>query len=101
MPSKLVEVIVVLAAIAIGAVLLAVAGKRRRFDDVRLPIANDFRLFRRVQVKRIPADEEVTAEATTAGSTYDAADDLMDPSNRSHAQWIADHPAPVDEPPAS
>ena len=95
-------VIILVVAIVVATVLTAIAAKHKRFDVVRVPIANSFGLFRNVRVKRIPTDQEITAQITAKGDAHDSSDDLLDPKNPDHAKWLAEHEAPpTDEPHSS
>ena len=95
-------VIILVIVIVVTTVLTAVAAKHKRFDVVRVPIANSFGFFRNVRVERIPTDQEITAQTTAEGDAHDVSDDLLDPRNPGHPRWLAEHEAPpTDEPHSS
>jgi hypothetical protein len=85
----LVLVLIIVAVLIIAIVLTALSGRYRRFDAVVQPEDSVVPLSsHRNRMEMIPKSEQVTDSDLTKANAYDEPDDLLDPRNPRHAQWL-------------
>lgn len=80
--------------IIIGAIALRRQGSKRRFSFAPDPALFYEPMVNLGQVKLvpIPSPEEATEEIVQRETVEDTSDDLLDPRNPNHAQFVHDHP---------
>lgn len=82
------ELIIFVVAVIVATLLTALSNRYRRFDAVSEPENSVMPFARRNRARMIPRDQQVTENAIRQATTYDAADDLLDPSNPHHEEWL-------------
>ena len=82
------------AVVAVLAIAMQLVARKRRVDFVPSsaamndPDTNSLR----VDMEPIATPDEQTVEILDREQAYDATDDLLDPKNPHHNQWIHEHP---------
>jgi len=89
--AVIVGLIVVLVALGF---LMQLVARKRRFDFVPSSVAmNDPDTNSlRVDMEPIATPDEQTVVILEREQAYDASDDLLDPKNPHHSEWIHEHP---------
>ena len=86
-------VMLFVAAIVDDSIITAYSAKHKHIDTVPTEAPRFGGMPRyRIAGKFMPTPEEVTEEEVVKSEEYDASDDLLDPKNPGHAQWLAEHP---------
>jgi hypothetical protein len=95
-------VVVVLVVLFVGAVLIRRKSDKRGISYAPDPTIQPGEAFQAMGVRpgpgalpevAIPTSEVKTEEITHDEFVSDVSDDLLDPNNPRHAQWLKDHPA--------
>jgi len=92
--AYVVLIVVALAIVIIAAIFTRRRGTARAFAYAPSPESLDEKLvsLREVAVTPVLSPEASTQEIVNREFVADSADDLMDPHNPRHAQWVRDHP---------
>lgn len=87
-------IVVVLAIVIIAAVFTRHRGSERALTYAPSPESLDQKLVNlsEVTVKPVLSPEASTQDIVHRDFVADSADDLLDPHNPQHAQWVRDHP---------
>jgi hypothetical protein len=87
-------IVVVLAIVIIAATITRRRGAVRALSYAPSPELLDEKLtsLSEVSVKPVLSPEASTQDIANREFVADTADDLMDPNNPQHAQWVRDHP---------
>lgn len=87
-------IVIVLAIVLVAATLTRRRGSARAFTYAPSPDSLDEKLVSLHEVSSTPvlSPEGSTQEIVDREFVADTADDLLDPHNPRHAQWVQDHP---------
>ena len=90
--------IVVVAVVVVVVVGLVTAKKRRDHpsEDASTEVNRVNLAMTRIDpgpmMEVMPLPDDFTDEPAAEGADYDATDDLLDPRNPQHRQWVSEHP---------